>query len=527
MQETTFVHIIRQPALLATHSFEDVSSWVERYPHIAILRVMLAFKAEQSHHDQAASYLEQAACHVPDRRRLKRLMADWRTQMEVAVLQEEKTLVDKAPDAADEIMATLAAMQEQKMSQSVEGGLVEEAEGEIAVNYEVAEVSQAAFSSEVVPELQDVAEVLEVTENVVEELTEAELLNSEEQTPMIAEAEQEVAYAPDTGPNDLLVDAVEEPSEEEAKVEVFEIEISSELEQELKEEETLVAEEAKEASPLFTEKIEVEQSEVITAEDDEDFLKMIGKWVAEPQFFEPAEDQWALEAPGQSLPEIALEEELDAGFVSTDIAWLMPYVAEFDLPLPAMIVAHKADKEAFTELVKHSEISVEVLSPAKEAEPLTVLSEREVSDEEISVLMPVASDLKEEQPEIKEDAQAPAFSSTHSFDEWLQILSKQKEAGGEEPAFEMPQPDYIGAAEEDDRDRPEVKELVDVPESDVKRWAQESVTMQKDMASETLAKIYLQQGKVALAIQIYKKLMERFPEKSTYFAAQIKSIKQE
>jgi hypothetical protein len=82
MQEATFVHIIRQPALLATLSVEEVGNWVEQYPHIAILRVMLALKAEQSDHEQAAFYLEQAACHVPDRRRLKRLMAEWRAQME-------------------------------------------------------------------------------------------------------------------------------------------------------------------------------------------------------------------------------------------------------------------------------------------------------------------------------------------------------------------------------------------------------------------------------------------------------------
>jgi hypothetical protein len=243
---------------------------------------------------------------------------------------------------------------------------------------------------------------------------------------------------------------------------------------------------------------------------------------------EPFIDEWILEAPGQSLPEISLSDELDAGLASADISWLMPFVADFDLPIPAMITGRKAAREAIAEVAEISELSVEVLEPSKEEmQEETVVIKEDAPNEDPTLSPPITSDVKDEQPENIVAPKAPAFSSTHSFDEWLQILSKQKEAGGEEPAFEMPQPDYIGTAEVDDRDKPEAKELVDVPESDVKRWAQESVTMQKDMASETLAKIYLQQGKQTLAIQIYKKLMERFPEKSTYFAAQIKSIKQE
>jgi hypothetical protein len=513
MQEATFVHIIRQPALLATLSVEDVGNWVEQYPHIAILRVMLAFKAEQSHHHQAAFYLEQAACHVPDRRRLKRLMAEWRTQMEVTP-EKEEIVVEETPDAAAEIMATLAAMQEQKKLQEVEEEMAEEAAEPIA---------EEVFISE--PEVEDEQHADEEAPEVVEQTQETvipEMVVSDEDA--IEEDQQEEIATTETEPDDLSMSAELEVRETEtAQAEAF-----SETEEAPQEEEYSEQEENIGTALLSEELIHDEPEEGITAEDDEDFLKAIGKWTANPAISEPVVDEWLLEAPGNEIPEISVSDELDAGLVSSDISWLMPFVADFDLPIPAMITARKAEREAIAEVAEISELSVEVLEPSKEEmQEETVVIKEDAPNEDPTLSLPITSDVKDEQPENIVAPKSPAFSSTHSFDEWLQILSKQKEAGGEEPAFEMPQPDYIGAAEVDDRDKPEAKELVDVPESDVKRWAQESVTMQKDMASETLAKIYLKQGKLTLAIQIYKKLMERFPEKSTYFAAQIKSIKQE
>lgn len=55
--------------------------------------------------------------------------------------------------------------------------------------------------------------------------------------------------------------------------------------------------------------------------------------------------------------------------------------------------------------------------------------------------------------------------------------------------------------------------------------ARKSLMQSDDIATETLARLYLKQGKVLQAIKIYEKLSLKFPEKSDYFARQIQEIK--
>jgi len=61
----------------------------------------------------------------------------------------------------------------------------------------------------------------------------------------------------------------------------------------------------------------------------------------------------------------------------------------------------------------------------------------------------------------------------------------------------------------------------------IKDLSQKSIEFNDDLVSENLASILIKQGKNDKAIDIYKKLIWKFPQKKTYFAALIDELKNE
>ncbi len=159
-------------------------------------------------------------------------------------------------------------------------------------------------------------------------------------------------------------------------------------------------------------------------------------------------------------------------------------------------------------------------------------------------------------PELSsQDTQSPASKDDHS-----------REPSGEEPKdIPAPEPDLKGNVtpqpghpedtaeqakdlEESGADNPSDSELQDQikiidefieassklanlppPEDDVKKedLSKPSTTFGDDLVSENLANIMIKQGKVNDAIDIYKKLIWKFPQKQAYFAARIEELKKD
>ena len=64
-------------------------------------------------------------------------------------------------------------------------------------------------------------------------------------------------------------------------------------------------------------------------------------------------------------------------------------------------------------------------------------------------------------------------------------------------------------------------------ETEDKDLSEESTVWQEEVITENLADIYVRQGKLEKAIEIYTKLIWKFPQKKTYFAGKIENLKSE
>ncbi len=110
-----------------------------------------------------------------------------------------------------------------------------------------------------------------------------------------------------------------------------------------------------------------------------------------------------------------------------------------------------------------------------------------------------------------------------SFSEWLNYFKtrKQKEADEEEDrkaVKTMWQKEKLAAALEEEND--------EIPEK-VFEMAVNSITKEDDLVSESLAEIHFMQGRHDKAIEMYRKLSLRNPQKKAYFARKIEIILKE
>jgi hypothetical protein len=186
----------------------------------------------------------------------------------------------------------------------------------------------------------------------------------------------------------------------------------------------------------------------------------------------------------------------------------------------------------------------EVIEPNPDAESMLAVSDEPALPQNIKdaeqILNPALFESKtsEQQPEppvTKEESQPETDlnlgkplpftkKEKHSFTEWLQLTSHSEEPEPEENVME-------------ELERKKKFELLDkfiennpkiVPQeaSNTKVDIKESTKFDKnELMTETLAKVYLEQKKYKKAIQAFKILSLKYPEKSGFFADQIQAVK--
>ena len=140
--------------------------------------------------------------------------------------------------------------------------------------------------------------------------------------------------------------------------------------------------------------------------------------------------------------------------------------------------------------------------------------------------------VSEEIPEEIKEYKAPVNMMTEaekslmvmmSFTEWLlhfrDTSARHQEEKKEQKALKtMWQKEKLAAAIEEEND--------EIPEN-VFEMAVNSIAKEDGLASESLAEIYIKQEKYDKAIEMYRKLSLRNPQKSTYFARKIEEVLKE
>jgi len=164
--------------------------------------------------------------------------------------------------------------------------------------------------------------------------------------------------------------------------------------------------------------------------------------------------------------------------------------------------------------MKQSE-SERVMDPALFERPLTSeiikeksSEEQESSEEKLGIGKPLEFDAKE----------------SHSFSEWLKLTKAQpveREEEKAEPETDEGRLRKFELIEEFISKNPKIKPGKIANKANL---AEDSLTAPESLMTETLAKVYLEQKNYKKATQAYKILILKNPEKSGFFADQIRAI---
>jgi hypothetical protein len=188
----------------------------------------------------------------------------------------------------------------------------------------------------------------------------------------------------------------------------------------------------------------------------------------------------------------------------------------FDFITADMLDASNAIEKQQQLIIENEVIDVEVVKKPLVSSPVnTIETKTEIIKEKLEIGKPLVFDLAE----------------MHSFSEWLQLthikpIERKETVKTTEPKLVIQK----SAKKEDKFDlieqfiisKPKLKPPTTIENIDV---SFESIKEDNTLMTETLARVYLEQRKYNKAIQAFKILSLKYPEKSSFFADRIKAIK--
>jgi len=147
---------------------------------------------------------------------------------------------------------------------------------------------------------------------------------------------------------------------------------------------------------------------------------------------------------------------------------------------------------------------------------------------------PIKTGLREDKPEERNESSEEKLGigkplefdgkESHSFSEWLKLTKAKpidREVEKEEPETKEGRLRKFELIEEFISKNPKIKPGKIANKANL---AEDSITAPESLMTETLAKVYLEQKNYKKAIQAYKILILKNPEKSGFFADQIRAI---
>ena len=200
---------------------------------------------------------------------------------------------------------------------------------------------------------------------------------------------------------------------------------------------------------------------------------------------------------------------------TTDRSVLFDYITAFDFdihPAPANLLASRPSEE-------------------KEKESLTAEDQPSVEQEQAEAAVAAVTDAEQSPEEVLGIGRPLQFKSDESFSfrEWLQLSEMRPiDRGGSPDQEKVREETRTGQGSNMDLiDRfiaasPKIGPTLTGSYDDI---ANESVTENESLMTETLAHVYVEQKKYEKAITAFTILSLKYPEKSSFFANQIEAIK--